>query len=263
MKVEPGADGMSAAHRDKNVDLDGGVITVEEADPSEAISTADVLRAGEAGEGDSLYQGQEKGVVYVLDLQPFYKAIGATPNDKMGHTLVQFSENLLARLLKGGGTYTCHQNEKFLFRLHKSDAEGWLMASKVVNDLGTHFLRDGFRPEEILPEALAMVDLVNAMDENGEIDPHKAMAARRKIPDKLIKQTIELGPVWEHMGDGDPDAEYIPEWLTDPEAHRSIGVRVQRGEERRKRKLRYPKDADRRADSNGRRDSDNPDKSVW
>ena len=193
LKADLAADGMGSAHQDDNVDLDSGIIKVEEADPSKAIATSDVLRAGEEDEGDSLYQGQEKGVVYVLDLQPFYKAIGTTADEKLGRSLIQFSENLLARMLKGGGTYTCHENEKFLFRLDKSDAEGWLMASKIVNDLGTHFLRDGFKPEEILPEALSMVDLADAMDENGEIDPAKALTAQRNIPKKLIEQTSKWG----------------------------------------------------------------------
>lgn len=263
LKVAPDADGMSAALQDGDVDLDSGVIKIEEADPNEAISTAEVLRAGEEGEGDELYKGQEKGLVYVLDLKPFFKAIGTSPNEKMGRNLIQFSENLLARMLKSGGTYTCHENEKFLFRLLKSDAEGWLLASKVVNDLGTHFLRDGFKPEDIIPEALAMVDLASAVDENGDIDPTKAIAAQRKIPEKLVEQTADFGPVWEYMGENDPDEEYVPEWQEDEDALRSATERVERGEDRRQRKLRFPADADRRRGSPGRRDEDDPHKSVW
>ncbi len=45
---------MSAAHQDQGIDLNSGVIKIEEADPSEAISTSDVLRSGDEGEGDSL-----------------------------------------------------------------------------------------------------------------------------------------------------------------------------------------------------------------
>ena len=54
LHVEPEADGMSAAHQDQGIDLNSGVIKIEEADPSEAISTSDVLRSGDEGEGDSL-----------------------------------------------------------------------------------------------------------------------------------------------------------------------------------------------------------------
>ena len=55
------------------------------------------------------------------------------------------------------------------------------MASKIVNNIGTHFLRYGFKPEDIIPAALAMVDLEDAVMENGDIDPAKAILRKNEL----------------------------------------------------------------------------------
>ncbi len=130
------------------------------------------------------------------------------------------------------------------------------MASKIVNNIGTYFLRYGFKPEDIIPAALAMVDLEDAVMENGDIDPAKAMTAQRKIPEKLE-------PTWEYLGEGDPDAEYVPEWEMLDETGPAIDGQMKRRPDQRQRKLKFPEDADRRFSRHGRQNEDNPKKPVW
>ena len=107
-----------------------------------------------------------------------------------------------------------------------------------------------------LPADMIVVDLEDAVIENGDIDPAKAMAAQRKIPEKLE-------PTWEYLGEGDPDAEYVPEWEELDETGPAIDGQMKWGPDQRQRKLKFLEDADRRFSRHGRRNEDNPKKPVW
>ncbi|MBT4938049.1 MAG: hypothetical protein HON14_02875, partial [Rhodospirillaceae bacterium] len=109
------------------VDLDSGTIIIEETDPSEIVSTGAVLREGFDHETDIFFKGYT-GTVFVLDLNPFFEAIGTTSTSRIGESLVTFTDNILTRELEGVGSFKNYSNEQFFFRLNKDDAEGWVMA---------------------------------------------------------------------------------------------------------------------------------------
>jgi hypothetical protein len=272
-----GNGGMNGVVEDDGIDLETGTIKVDDSPPEVVISTAEVLRESTESESD-VVRGNE-GKVFVIDLGPFFEVMGTDPASKLARSLITFGENLLARIIGRSGTYTLHGDTAFLFRLTVDDVAGWKMASKIVNELGVQFLRDGFKPEEILPEVLAMVDEKDAYDADGNINVEKALEARIPYMEiKIVKDETgaewfyeegfdpekkKVDPEWQHDPNVDPDAEYNPEWDVDAEAIRSATSRVERGQERRKLKLKIQPEKNRRKNNHGRRDSDNPNTSVW
>jgi len=270
--------GMSGVVENDGIDLETGTIIVDDSAPEVTISTAEVLRESTKSE-DKEVRGSE-GKVFVIDLGPFFAVMGTDPSSKLGKNLIIFGENLLARVIGRTGTYTLHGQTQFLFRLSVDDVAGWKMASKIVNELGVQFLRDGFKPEELLPEVLAMVDEKDAYNADGSINVEGALAARIPYEPEPERERDQNGPEWQyeegydpeaeksspewyHDPDADPDAEFVPEWDADTESHRSAGARVSRGTERRQVKMKVNSKKERRKKSHGRRDTDDPNTSVW
>ena len=145
-KSKKSDDVMASIELDSSIDVESGTITIDDTPPEEMLSTSEVLRESEEGEGGSISHSVED-VVYVLDLKPFFKVIDAEKGSKGAFKLVSLTENLLARTIGRHGTYTCQDNEMFFFRLDSKDIDGWKKASEIVNELGNHFLRGGFKPE--------------------------------------------------------------------------------------------------------------------
>ncbi len=270
--------GMGGFAEDDGIDLESGTIIIDDSAPDVTITTAEVLRESTESEDEAI-RGNE-GKVFVIDLGPFFTVMGTDPTSKLAKNLIIFGENLLARVIGRTGTYTLHGDTQFLFRLSVDDVAGWKMASKIVNELGVQFLRDGFKPEELLPEVLAMVDEKDAYNEDGSINVENALKARipyeperERVRDESgPKWTYEEGvdpnaekegPEWVHDPDVDPDVEYNPEWDVDAESNRTARTRVQRGTQRRVNKMKVDRKKDRRRLSHGRRIIDNPNTSVW
>jgi len=254
-------DGMGGFVEDDSIDLDGGTIIIDESGPDVTLTTSEILRESTETESEEV-RGSE-GKVFVIDLGPFFKAMGTDPNGKLGKKLIMFAENLLARAIGRSDTYTFHGQTQFLFRLAVDEVEGWKMASKIVNELGINFLRDGFNPEELLPEVLALVEEADAFDAEGNLNVEKALAARIPYEPEEIKEKDDTGPEWYYEEGIDPDAVVDPEWNEDTGGHRSMSDRVERGPERRQMKMKLNPAKNRRKKKYGRRDSDNPNASVW
>ena len=271
-------DGMSGVIENDGIDLESGTIIVDDSPPEITITTAEVLRESTESEDEAI-RGND-GKVFDIDLGPFFEIMGTDLNSKLAKNIITFVENLLARVIGRTGTYTLHGATQFLFRLSVDDVAGWKMASKIVNELGVQFLRDGFKPEELLPEVLAMVDEKDAYNKDGSINIENALAARipyEPEPERVLDKTgpewayaegydpeaEEETPEWAHDPDVDPDVEYVPEWDVDDESNRSASTRVPRGVERRKNKMKVNPKKNRRKQSHGRRDKDNPNTSVW
>ena len=254
-------DGMGGFAEDDSIDLDSGTIVIDESGPDVTVTTSEILRESSKEESQEV-RGNE-GKVFVIDLGPFFNAMGTDPKGKLGKKLIMFAENLLARAIGRTGTYTFHGQTQFLFRLSVDDAEGWKMASKIVNELGTNFLRDGFNPEELLPEVLAVVDEAEAFDADGNINVEKALAARIPFEPEEVKEKDETSPEWYYEEGIDPDAVANPEWDENTGGHRSVSDRVQRGPQRRQMGMKLDPNKERRKKKYGRRDADNPNASVW
>jgi len=99
-------DGMGGYVEDDTVDLDSGTIVIDDSGPDITVSTAEVLRESTESESEEV-RGNE-GKVFVIDLGPFFKAMGTKPEGKLGKNLIMFAENLLARAIGRSGTYTLH-----------------------------------------------------------------------------------------------------------------------------------------------------------
>ena len=168
-------DGFGAALDDENMDLESGVIRIDDSDPDEVVTTTDVLDEGHGTVGNAL--AGFGGKVFVVNLQPFFKTMKAPPGSRLANSLVTFSETLISRMIEGRGSFTQHGNDKFFLRLNVSDEIGWSEAANIVNDIGINFLRDAFKPEEFLPQVLGVVDGDIAFDEDGNFDAEKALAA--------------------------------------------------------------------------------------
>lgn len=263
-------------------------IVVDLSAPEETVATSQVLRRGEGGEGRSMFRATA-GFIYVLDLRPFYEALGVGADDRMAESLVNFCDTLFERAIGHDGTHVCHQGEQFFFQLNKGAHEGWRMALEMVNEIGAQFLRDSFVPEEFVPAVLAAVDAAQAVGSDGVVDPDRLMAARTRPV--LGPGGTDAGPVWLPFGGATPGEEpdlvwdtderedVDPEWQSmeggaahpdaDPEWHeaarqqRRTGRQVERGQERRLRKSHFYAGEDRRRRARGRRDVDDPRQSVW
>jgi hypothetical protein len=243
------------------VDLDSGTIIIEESGPQEIVSTGAVLREGFDHETDIFFKGFT-GTVFVLDLNPFFAAIGTTSNSRIGESLIAFAETNLSRELQGIGSFKNYSNEQFFFRLNKDDAEGWVMAAKAVNAIGEHFLRDSYEADDMISELLASVDINDLKGENGVFDGAKAMA--NKVAVKSVEDAIQKSEelLWEKLDAGGVKRSTNTEWETETKDMREALNKVDRGPERRQREIKAPAHMERRK-TTGRRDIDNPNKSVW
>lgn len=256
---------------DKDMDLDKGIIRVDDSKPENVVSTTDVL-AESSADDDRKIRGNG-GKVFIISLLPFYKAIGATPNSRMAHSLINFTETALNRMVAGRGIFNIHANDRIFIRLNILDTEGWAEASKIVNDIGTHFLRDTFNPEIFLPEALAVVDEDDCFSDDGTFDYDKAFHARtfskelhadaKDLATKAARP-VDDSPAWQQVTRKRDEKENVAEkWATDAVKIDAPGkIRKQRGPDRRKRAIPF-EGLDRRQKARGRRDADDPTKTVW
>ena len=239
------------------IDLESGTITIDTSAPEKTVSTSEILQEIDAGADDTLIKGQA-GKVYILDLKPIFKAIGTSTGEKPARSLVRFCETLLSRTIGHGGTYTCQDDEIFFFQLKKPDGDGLRMASKIVNELGVQFLRDGFNAEELVSEVLGVIDAADAFGDDGRIDPDKSLAALTREQER----DLELNRIWAPSGETEEVEEAMPEWHEGVKDERPAGQRVKRSNQRRRKK--WPiAGPDRRRKTKGRRDTDKSNASVW
>ncbi len=169
--------------------------------------------------------------------------------------------DLFAFTIEKLGTYESHKDEIFFCQLNVSEGSGKEALLTVVNEIGCHFLGTTFKPEAMLSQMLNIVEAEEAIDANGEIDPDVILKlivsrfAADQTTDPILVQIDGEDP-----GDQrDPD----PEWFSVPGEERKAGQRVKRGLERRVRKRTIVKGKDRRLESDGRREVDDPKISSW
>jgi len=241
---------------DDGIDLDSGTIVIEEGESTlDAVGTYDVFREGEGDEGRVAAMAVNPHV-YIVDLRPFMRVIGTTTGSRMANSLLEFSENLLRRSIGRDGIFYNEDDEVLYFRFNEAEKDGLGHAIKIVNEIGTHFLRDAFHPEEFIEEVLEVVDAPNALDDNGVLDP-KNIPRGKLVVDKEPEPEPEKE--WEYMGRSEPE-DIDPMQKAVEVHHRSD--RVNRGPERRQQKMRIA-GPDRRASKHGRRVEDQPGTSVW
>jgi hypothetical protein len=102
------------------VDVDAGIIVVDDSPPEQTINTSEILRTGDDLGGDTA-SGARPGKVFILDIGPIFKLLGVKPKDRPGHNLNRFCDNLLARSVARLGTYEAQGADCFLFRLNMND----------------------------------------------------------------------------------------------------------------------------------------------
>jgi hypothetical protein len=238
-------------------------ITVDDTGPSKTVGTSDILHDSQEVKGRSPLSGK----VYVLELKPFLDVVGVGKGSKLANMLNTFCRNLLERSIGGKGAVASQGDDLFFFRFAgKSDQEGWSQAVEIVNEIGSHFLRDAYKPDEILSDILGAVDPKDAFGPDGILDVGKmrAASARQKARQKGDWEDEKPGdPQWQAFGGKDPDHTLIHEWEVAGRMKRPAGVRVKRQAERRIGGTGPIAGKERRKDRHGRRESDNPKQSVW
>ena len=247
------------------VDLDGGVIVVDDSPPDQKIATSEILRTGDDQATASL-----PGKVFNLDLGPIFKLLGVKPKDRPGHNLSRFCDNFLARSVARLGTYEAQGADIFLFRLNMDDDRALRAAIAIVNEAGNYFLRDGFEAEALVPEMVDAVDAAEATNADGSIDVERALNAqsRRRRADedqRQAKAAKALAPPKPQISvpPSKPARLREPGWVAVEGTGRPAGMRVKREPERRGK---YPKPiagTDRRLIEHGRRQSDDPKIQAW
>ncbi|NQV56590.1 MAG: hypothetical protein HQ503_12085 [Rhodospirillales bacterium] len=262
------------------VDLDSGTITIDDSGPDITVTTGEVFR--QAGDGDAPPAGTKAGggKVFIIDLKPILNAMGVKAGSKSALGLFRFCETILARTVVGKGTYNNQGNDLFFFQMNMENEDALRAGIGVVNELGGQFLRDGFKPEDLIP---LMVDAINADEafgDDGLIDPDKALGAQTKRrlateekartraaqildTDELVfeDERPEEDLLYEvEIESPDPDSE----WVLKVQPGRPASQRVKRGPKRRKIKMERPDGGlDRRHRRHGRRQGDDPRFQSW
>ncbi|MDA0239206.1 MAG: hypothetical protein O3A84_04145 [Proteobacteria bacterium] len=257
-----GLEGLVA--NDKDMDLENGIIRIDDTKSDRVVSTTDVLTENAGGDNKKI-RGNG-GKVFIISLLPFYETIGATPNSRMAHSLINFTETTLNRMVAGRGIFNIYANDRIFIRLNIRDAEAWAEASKIVNEIGMHFLRDAFNPEELLPEALAVVDEEDCFGDDGTFDYDKAFEART-VPKEMGANVVRIddSPAWSQVDRKrtGKKVSVAEKWATEAvEIAAPKKTRIKRGPDRRKRAVPF-EGLDRRKNPQGRRDADDPKKKVW
>jgi len=260
-------EGMAGAKgAEDGVDMDAGIVLVDDSPPEQTIATSEILRTGDR------LSGAQPGKVFILDLGPIFKLLGVKPKDRPGHNLGRFCDNLLARSVARLGTYEAQGADIFLFRLNMDDDRASPPAIAIVNEAGNYFLRDGFQAEKLVPQMVDAVDAAEATNEDGSINVERALDAqsrrRRATEDKRQARAAKVlaptepnpRPIFEQKPKPPPPE---PEWIAVKGTDRPAGMRVKRGPERRGK---YPKPIagpERRIIAHGRRQSDDPNVQAW
>lgn len=182
---------------EEGVDLENGIIVVDDSPPERTIATSEILRRGDDNPSKPGKPGA--GKVFILDLGPIFETLGVAPKDRAGHNLGRFCDNILARSVARLGTYEAKGSDLFLFRLNMDDDRALRAAIAIVNEAGNYFLRDGFQAEDLVPQMVDAVDAAEATGPDGGIDVEKALDARsrrrRAAEDKrLAKAANVLAP---------------------------------------------------------------------
>ena len=242
---------------DESIDLDSGIIYIDDTiDPTKVVSTSEVFDQVEKKNDEPQAAEPKKqptiggcgAKIFILDLRPFFKAIGAKKGERAADSFVRFAENWLIRCIAPDGIYEFVGGDTFFFRLNMPNGQAAQQAVRIVNEIGTQYLRDAYKPEEMLADILGAVD----GGKDGAIDAKRtrdSLAAWRALDREARRDAF--ANAW-HTSDtsDDPTTYMVP-----IERGRKASERVQRGPERRK--ANKPIDGqDRRLRKRGRRATD-------
>jgi hypothetical protein len=252
------------------VDVDAGIVVVDDTPPEQTINTSEILRTGD-DLGGVTASGALPGKVFILDIGPIFKLLEVKPKDRPGHNLGRFCDNLLARSVARLGTYEAHGADLFLFRLNMADDRALRAAIAIVNEAGKFFLRDGFQAEKLVPHMVDAVDAAEATNADGSINVERALDAqsrrRRAAEDqrqakaaKVLAPGTNPQPLFEQKPKPPPPE---PEWIAVKGTDRPAGMRVKRSPERRGKFAKPIAGTDRQIIANGRRQSDDPKIQAW
>ena len=180
------------------------------------VSAEDVLREERGMEGQSLFQGR----VFVLDLEPFFDAIGST-SSRTAQNLIFMCENILSQRLGHGGAHSLYDDQIFIFRFEdEDDPEGWKKAKEIINEIGVNFFGESFKPGELGTDMISEIDAAELVDAVGEVNVDKV----RKIvlpfwsdEEESEEEAWDYGskfgparerdPQWQKMGEDAPEGE--------------------------------------------------------
>jgi hypothetical protein len=252
-KRKPGsADALGGFEVDESIDLDSGTIYIDDTiDPERVVATSHVYAEADISEErTSIAGGGAK--IFAFDLRPFFRAIRAKPGERSADTFTRFCENQLSRSVGPAGAYEFDGLEFFFFRLDLPNAEAMNEAIKIINEIGTQYLRDAFNPD-LVSQAIVPLDADKAMnDKTGRIDRKAAFDALsqwREIHGKVLTEAHIVA------ASHDRDQEKVL-MIAIEAAERPAAMRIQRGPQRRQKERKIVKGEDRRKRKRGRRASD-------
>lgn len=96
--------------------------------------------------------------VFRLDLKPLIKIINPDTGCLRNDDFHQYSRKILARDLAMVGSFKNLGGDKFLLCIDRDDADGWIIATRIVNNIGEHFLGGLYKPDIVLSKALNLVE---------------------------------------------------------------------------------------------------------
>jgi hypothetical protein len=248
-------DPLAAIEVDESIDLESGTIYIDESiDPDRVVKTTEVFEQV-AADDTRTRLGGGGAKVFILDLRPFFKVLGTKKGESSALKFARFAENWLARSLGAGGIYEFIEGEIFFFRLNMPNHEAPAEAVKIINDIGSQYLRDAFKSEQMLPEVLGAVDEAEAT-RDGAIDLRRAAAVLgrwRAIGGKATMAAALFGGETADKAEVDTMALLVP-----IRAERPANQRVKRGPERRAKKAAAHAGPEKRRRRYGRRATDDP-----
>ena len=242
---------------DASIDLDSGTIYIDDTiDPTKVVTTSEVFdqvektknepKAAEPKKQPTIAGGGAK--IFILDLRPFFKAVGAKKGERAADSFVRFAENWLTRCIGPDGIYELVGGDTFFFRLNMPNRQAAQQAVRIVNEIGTQYLRDAYKPEEMLVDVLGAVD----GNKDGAIDAKSAgdsLAQWRALGREARRDAF--ANAWDTRDTPDDPTTY----MVPIEKGRKASERVQRGADRRKADKPI-NGQDRRRRKRGRRASD-------
>ena len=119
--------------------------------------------------------GNAGDLVYVMDLEPIYDAIGGH-DGLIGQRLEEICENLFAHHVAEGEGHAGVRGDLFLMLfVEPSDFIGFRNAAEIANDIGTQMMGERFKIIDI-PDLVVIADAADISDDNGRLDLGKARA---------------------------------------------------------------------------------------
>jgi len=155
----------SDEERDLDKELEDAVSSIWEEEVDE-LDAQDVLTGSWGDAGD---------MVYIMALNPLYKAIGGSKG-RMADSLREHCGRIFSNKISPDRGKAKLDGHNFVMRIYEPEETAFNIAGAIVNAIGTYILSDRFKTMDV-PDLMIAAELGDITNDDGSIDTQKVKEA--------------------------------------------------------------------------------------